>query len=77
MQEAPLEGVDTHDDLSIMAEPLLNHQFVHNLLLDVDVAILQGHHHSHQMPAQSLAKNWTHTADTPWAATTCLHPKAR
>ena len=55
MQEAALEGVDAHDDLSIVAEALLNHQLVHNLLLDVDVAILRAQHHSHELQAQMPA----------------------
>ena len=55
MQEASLEGVNAHDDLSVMAEALLNHQLVHHLLLDVDVAILQGQHHGHELLPQILA----------------------
>ena len=76
MQEAALEGVDAHDDLSVMAEALLDHQLIHHLLLDVDVAILQGQHHGLHLLPQILADGCL-DSDGAWAADTCLHPKTR
>lgn len=41
MQEAALEGLNTHDGFSLVAKALLHHQIAHILFLDVDVAVLQ------------------------------------
>lgn len=41
MQEAALEGLNTHDGFSLVTEALLHHQIAHIFFLDVDVAVLQ------------------------------------